>query len=353
MEAEIDSQSSEEKLEIIKALRSNEQNGDNVHHLDSQHNIKVSIRTVAKDFRPYRVPPPPVPMAEYAEQSELKIQPTREEAKAEADALQPTREETKAEAPYKFSRDQDIFAMLDVAIKATKQLHGNVENIHSLLKRYQAAIYDSRTATTEFLNLLKSYGASREAPLSIQQESLTSQQRADILQALATYTITFRKALELRDYLAKYTASFKKTTSGVAAVTRLGGIMDTAYGAEMHDEMQEVERLLRPYKDFEFDFSHVFQPTSAASVAPVAQAASTQENSFFTPSFSPTSSRRTKRGMLSVSDSAIRNARIPGIERVNMYLISVKRQRRLKMKKHKYKKLQRATRNLRRRQGKI
>jgi hypothetical protein len=41
------------------------------------------------------------------------------------------------------------------------------------------------------------------------------------------------------------------------------------------------------------------------------------------------------------------------IYRPNFYAISVKRQRRLKMKKHKYKKLMRKTRNLRRRQDKL
>ena len=35
-------------------------------------------------------------------------------------------------------------------------------------------------------------------------------------------------------------------------------------------------------------------------------------------------------------------------ERMKMFLISVKRQRKLKMKKHKYKKLMKRTRNLRR-----
>lgn len=40
-------------------------------------------------------------------------------------------------------------------------------------------------------------------------------------------------------------------------------------------------------------------------------------------------------------------------EKLKIWLISVKRQRRLKMKKHKYKKLQRRVRNLKRRQGKI
>ena len=41
--------------------------------------------------------------------------------------------------------------------------------------------------------------------------------------------------------------------------------------------------------------------------------------------------------------------RAPGPKRVSMLLISVKRQRKLKMKKHKYKKLMKRTRNLRRR----
>lgn len=40
----------------------------------------------------------------------------------------------------------------------------------------------------------------------------------------------------------------------------------------------------------------------------------------------------------------------PGLSRT-MWAISVKRQRKLKMKKHKYKKLMRRTRNLRRREG--
>ncbi|KAH0848438.1 hypothetical protein FOPE_02644 [Fonsecaea pedrosoi] len=44
---------------------------------------------------------------------------------------------------------------------------------------------------------------------------------------------------------------------------------------------------------------------------------------------------------------------IPGRRREGMYAISVKRQRRLKMKKHKYKKLMRKTRNLRRKLGQI
>ena len=43
----------------------------------------------------------------------------------------------------------------------------------------------------------------------------------------------------------------------------------------------------------------------------------------------------------------------PGRKQRSMVLISVKRQRKLKMKKHKYKKLMRRTRNLRRREGKI
>lgn len=84
------------------------------------------------------------------------------------------------------------------------------------------------------------------------------------------------------------------------------------------------------------------------------QSSSQSTNTFFTPSFSPASSRRTRRGVLMVRDlQKIRDARLPGVERMRMYLISVRRQRKLKMKKHKYKKLQRKTRNLRRRQGKI
>jgi hypothetical protein len=43
----------------------------------------------------------------------------------------------------------------------------------------------------------------------------------------------------------------------------------------------------------------------------------------------------------------------PGKARETMYAISVKRQRRLKMKKHKYKKLMRKTRNIRRKLGQI
>jgi len=73
------------------------------------------------------------------------------------------------------------------------------------------------------------------------------------------------------------------------------------------------------------------------------------DNSFFTSSM-PRGGGRTRRGVYLVKDLSIRDVR-KGVEK--MYTISVKRQRRLKMKKHKYKKLQRKTRNLRRRQGKI
>lgn len=77
---------------------------------------------------------------------------------------------------------------------------------------------------------------------------------------------------------------------------------------------------------------------------------------FFTPSFH--TAGRAQRGTLSTQHLyekrrfQIRDLRRMGGLR-EMLLISVKRQRRLKMKKHKYKKLQRRTRNLRRRQGKI
>lgn len=43
----------------------------------------------------------------------------------------------------------------------------------------------------------------------------------------------------------------------------------------------------------------------------------------------------------------------PVVVPVDMQLISVKRQRKIKMKKHKYKKLMRRTRNLRRKLGKL
>lgn len=49
-------------------------------------------------------------------------------------------------------------------------------------------------------------------------------------------------------------------------------------------------------------------------------------------------------------DDGESNAELEGIEK-ELLLISVKRQRKLKMKKHKYKKLMRRTRNLRRREG--
>jgi Mitochondrial domain of unknown function (DUF1713) len=48
-----------------------------------------------------------------------------------------------------------------------------------------------------------------------------------------------------------------------------------------------------------------------------------------------------------------RGAYVPLRQKPNMKLISVKRQRRLKMKKHKYKKLMRKTRNLRRKLGNL
>lgn len=79
-------------------------------------------------------------------------------------------------------------------------------------------------------------------------------------------------------------------------------------------------------------------------------------NTFFTPSFD--TAGRARRATLSAQHLyekhrfQIRDLRRIGSLR-EMLLISVKRQRRLKMKKHKYKKLQRRTRNLRRRQGKI
>lgn len=73
---------------------------------------------------------------------------------------------------------------------------------------------------------------------------------------------------------------------------------------------------------------------------------------FFTSS-SYTSQRRSRRGLLLAKhlNEMLENRRIGQVKR--MELISVRRQRKLKMKKHKYKKLQRKTRNLRRRQGKI
>ena len=83
--------------------------------------------------------------------------------------------------------------------------------------------------------------------------------------------------------------------------------------------------------------------------------ASSKTNDFFTPSFH-NSSRRTHRGSLLARHipllKRIRLERIKGGLR-EMLLISVKRQRKLKMKKHKLKKLRTKTRNLRRRQGKI
>lgn len=65
------------------------------------------------------------------------------------------------------------------------------------------------------------------------------------------------------------------------------------------------------------------------------------------------SERRSRRGLLLAKhlQDMLENRRIGQVKR--MELISVRRQRKLKMKKHKYKKLQRKTRNLRRRQGKI
>lgn len=79
-------------------------------------------------------------------------------------------------------------------------------------------------------------------------------------------------------------------------------------------------------------------------------------NNFFTPSFNMAG--RAQRGTLSARHLYEKHRfQIRDLRRIGglreMLLISVKRQRRLKMKKHKYKKLQRKTRNLRRRQGKI
>ena len=50
---------------------------------------------------------------------------------------------------------------------------------------------------------------------------------------------------------------------------------------------------------------------------------------------------------------AAQKKRVVKVHRPSFYAISVKRQRRLKMKKHKYKKLMRKTRNLRRRLDKL
>lgn len=88
-------------------------------------------------------------------------------------------------------------------------------------------------------------------------------------------------------------------------------------------------------------------PTKETTASPAPKEA----NNFFTPTF--TSQRRSRRGLLLAKhlEQMIEIRRIGQVKRMD--LISVKRIRRLKMKKHKFKKLQRKTRNLRRRQGKI
>ena len=62
------------------------------------------------------------------------------------------------------------------------------------------------------------------------------------------------------------------------------------------------------------------------------------------------SQRKAIHSITAAASSPLRNIRqVPGMRKPQMRLISVKRQRKLKMKKHKYKKLMKRTRNLRRR----
>ncbi|KAK5079175.1 hypothetical protein LTR64_002405 [Lithohypha guttulata] len=100
--------------------------------------------------------------------------------------------------------------------------------------------------------------------------------------------------------------------------------------------------------------------TSTTQTATTTQESATQEqtaNTFFTPSFQQTSRRTHRATLLPRHLRQLHHFRIRDVRRIGgikeILLISVRRQRKLKMKKHKYKKLMRKTRNLRRRQGKI
>ena len=62
------------------------------------------------------------------------------------------------------------------------------------------------------------------------------------------------------------------------------------------------------------------------------------------------SQRKAIHSITAAASGPLRRIRqVPGMRKPQMRLISVKRQRKLKMKKHKYKKLMKRTRNLRRR----
>lgn len=142
----------------------------------------------------------------------------------------------------------------------------------------------------------------------------------------------------------------------------------------------DIQAIARQYRPFnpppapvpfpEFDSSELqnttsSQPTLESNLPPLefelqsetVQSMSTSTaqkklvDSFFTPSYA--SQGRSRRGLTLARhlQQMLEIRRIGQVKRMD--LISVKRQRKLKMKKHKYKKLQRKTRNLRRRQGKI
>ncbi|KIW12157.1 hypothetical protein PV08_09432 [Exophiala spinifera] len=79
---------------------------------------------------------------------------------------------------------------------------------------------------------------------------------------------------------------------------------------------------------------------------------SSDHDGFFTPHSSPMMEIEDASTMREIQEQ-VRGRRLGHRRRPAMYAISVKRQRRLKMKKHKYRKLMRKTRNARRRLGQI
>lgn len=99
------------------------------------------------------------------------------------------------------------------------------------------------------------------------------------------------------------------------------------------------------------EFELQTEKEQSTSEKPKQSASQELNKSFFTPTY--TSQRRKQRGLLLVKHQQQLLEIKKTMPVTRMDLISVKRIRRLKMKKHKFKKLQRKTRNLRRRQGKI
>lgn len=103
-----------------------------------------------------------------------------------------------------------------------------------------------------------------------------------------------------------------------------------------------------------------YDPYIQQVVINVPQEPDLQNGTFFTSHGAPMIEMENPDSTQEIEDPGFGRGRIgrqrrfnPSTRRPGMYAISVKRQRRLKMKKHKYKKLMRKTRNLRRKLGQI